>query len=98
YDPADPTFTLGAARNAAGPFGATIAALLRGVVGAGAFVLVPALGLLGIRLLLGSRAPGLRPRFWIGAGLLVVVLASLPPLLGALAPGRLAAGGGGARQ
>jgi S-DNA-T family DNA segregation ATPase FtsK/SpoIIIE len=96
HDPSDVPFRLGPAQNAAGPLGATLAALLRSAVGAGAFVFVPALGFLGVRLLLGSRVPGLRPRFWLGAALLVAVLASLPPLLEALAPGRFDAASGGA--
>jgi S-DNA-T family DNA segregation ATPase FtsK/SpoIIIE len=96
HDPADVAFQLGPSHNAAGPLGATLAALLRAAVGAGAFVLVPALGFLGVRLLLGSRVPGLRPRFWAGAALLVAVLASLPPLLASLAPGRFDGREGGA--
>jgi len=96
YDPTDVPFRLGEAHNAAGPLGATLAALLRGAVGVGAFVLVPALALLGVRLLLGPRVSALRPRFWVGAVLLVAVLASLPPLFAALAPGRFDAAGGGA--
>jgi hypothetical protein len=96
YEPADVPFQLGPAQNAAGPLGATLAALLRGSVGAGAFVLVPALALLGVRLLLGPRIHALRPRFWVGTALLVAVLASLPPLLAAFAPARFDAAGGGA--
>jgi S-DNA-T family DNA segregation ATPase FtsK/SpoIIIE len=96
HDPADVPFQLGPARNAAGPLGASLAALLRAAVGAGAFVFVPALGFLGVRLLLGGRVAGLRPRFWAGAALLIPVLASLPPLLAALAPERFDGSGGGA--
>ena len=61
FDPGDVPFQLGPARNAAGPLGASLAVLLRGSVGAGAFVLVPALALLGVRLLLGTRVTALRP-------------------------------------
>jgi DNA segregation ATPase FtsK/SpoIIIE, S-DNA-T family len=96
YDPADVPLRLGPAANAAGPLGATLAAGLRGAVGVGAFVLVPALALFGLRLLLGTPVPGLRPRFWVGTGLLVAVLASLPPLLASLAPARFDPADGGA--
>jgi S-DNA-T family DNA segregation ATPase FtsK/SpoIIIE len=96
HDPADVPFRLGPAHNAAGPLGASLAALLRQAVGAGAFVFVPALGFLGIRLLLGGPVAALRPRFWAGAALLIPVLASLPPLLAALAPERFDGSGGGA--
>jgi DNA segregation ATPase FtsK/SpoIIIE, S-DNA-T family len=96
HDPSDVAFRLGPSANAAGPLGATLAALLHAAVGAGAFVLVPALALLGVRLLLGTRITALRPRFWIGTALLIAVLASLPPLLAELAPGRFEPGGGGA--
>jgi S-DNA-T family DNA segregation ATPase FtsK/SpoIIIE len=95
HDPSDVAFRLGPSANAAGPLGATIAALLHAAVGAGAFVLVPALALLGIRLLLGTRITALRPRFWFGTALLIALLASLPPLLAELAPGRFEPGGGG---
>ncbi|HVH07743.1 MAG TPA: DNA translocase FtsK 4TM domain-containing protein [Myxococcota bacterium] len=95
YDPADVAFRLGASTNAAGPLGATLAALLHAGIGAGAFVLVPALALLGIRLLLGARVTALRPRFWVGTALLIAVLATLPPLLAEIAPGRFEPGGGG---
>jgi S-DNA-T family DNA segregation ATPase FtsK/SpoIIIE len=93
HHPADAAFGLSPARNAAGPFGATLAALLRGSVGLGAYVVVPAVALAGARLLLG-RPLGLRPRFWAAAALLLVGLATIPPLVERLAPGRLAAQGG----
>ncbi|HEX2485250.1 MAG TPA: DNA translocase FtsK 4TM domain-containing protein, partial [Myxococcota bacterium] len=95
YDPADAPFRLGPVRNAAGPLGATFASLLRSAFGVGAFVAVPALGLLGLRWLLGGRGLALPARFWAATGLLVAVLATLPVLLGGLAPARFDGSDGG---
>jgi len=88
YDPSDPTFVLGQVHNAGGPLGASLAALVVGAVGAGAAVPILGLLALGMRLLTHGRVPFQAPRFWLGAVLLLVSMASLPPLLTFLAPGR----------
>ncbi len=88
WDPAHP-----ASANGAGPFGAAVASLLARALGHGAFVaLVITLGL-GGRMLLRKPIPGLESRFWLGAGLLLVSLATLPALLAALAPQRFTGSG-----
>lgn len=95
HEPADPAFRLGPVRNAAGPLGATLAAVLRDAFGVSAFVAVPALGFVGARLLVGARGPRLPARFWAATALLVAVLATLPALLAHLAPARFDGADGG---
>lgn len=97
YDAADPAFDFSApVRNAAGPAGASIAALLLNAVGVGAAI--PVLGALaaGLWLLLGGRRLRPPPRFWVGAALLLLSLTALPALVDGLAPGRFAWARGGA--
>jgi len=97
YDAADPAFDFSApVRNAAGPAGASIAALLLSAVGVGAAI--PVLGALaaGLWLLLGGRRLRPPPRFWVGAALLLLSLTALPALVDGMAPGRFAWAGGGA--
>jgi S-DNA-T family DNA segregation ATPase FtsK/SpoIIIE len=96
FEPADPVFTLSPVENAAGAVGATLAAILFGGSGWGSFVLLAASLLLGFRLLAGLAPPGFASRFWLSAGLLVLSVTTLPPLLHELAPTRFAAESGGA--
>jgi S-DNA-T family DNA segregation ATPase FtsK/SpoIIIE len=81
WDPARP-----ASENAAGPFGASLASLLWSALGPGTLVAIAvALGVGGC-MLLRRPLPGPGSRVWLGAGLLLVSLATLPALLAALAP------------
>ncbi len=81
YQPADPIFARAPVENAAGSVGASLAALLFGIFGAGAFVLVAAMAVFGTRLLVGAGLPPLTSRFWVGAPLLLISIATLPPVL-----------------
>jgi S-DNA-T family DNA segregation ATPase FtsK/SpoIIIE len=83
YTPSDPLFRLTAVANGAGAVGATLAGLLRRSAGWGGVVLVAVAMVVGGRLLLGRGAP--RARFWTGAALLLVSLATFPSLLHAVA-------------
>jgi hypothetical protein len=87
FAPSDPVFESGPVANRAGVIGASAAALLFGILGLGAVVLVASLALLGGRLALGLRLPRLGSRFWVAAPLLLLAAAALPPLLDRLAPG-----------
>jgi len=99
FDPADPVFARVPVGNRAGVVGATAAAVLLRAVGAGAWVVLGALGVLGARLGLGRGAPSAVSRFWIASTLLLVSVATLPVLLagaagaavGGLPPGALGA-------
>ncbi len=95
YDPADAAFRMESVENAAGVAGASIAALMVGIAGAGAVVPVGGLLALGALLLTGGRMPGLSARFWVGAGLLLLSMSTIPALLEVLAPGRFAFARGG---
>lgn len=94
HDPADVPFVLGDAANLAGPLGASLAWLLLEAAGIGSVVFVLLVGMLGVRVLVSAEAT-LPARFWVSCTLLLVALATLPPLVEAVAPGRLAASGGG---
>jgi S-DNA-T family DNA segregation ATPase FtsK/SpoIIIE len=83
YTPSDPLFRLTRVANGAGAVGATLAGLLHRSTGWGGAVLVGVAVAVGGRLLLGRGLP--RARFWTGAALLLVSLATLPPLLHAVA-------------
>jgi len=83
YDPADPVFSRAAVANQAGMLGATAASLLLRSLGAGAWVVTAALGILGGRLVLGRGIPGPMSRFWPAGGLLLAASATLPVLLAA---------------
>jgi len=87
YHAADPLFVLGPVENRAGVVGAHLAALLHWGLGWGSLVLVAGLGVAGVRLLLGRGVSGVAHRTWVGTGLTVVALATLPPLLEAIRPG-----------
>lgn len=89
YSPADPVFELVAVSNRAGPVGATLAGWLFGAVGWGAVVVVAAVGWLGGSLVMGRGLPRVDSRFSVGTTLLLLSLATLPPILDSLAPGEL---------
>jgi S-DNA-T family DNA segregation ATPase FtsK/SpoIIIE len=95
HDPADPVFAAGPVHNAAGALGAALAAVLQRSVGLGSFLLAGAVAIVGVRLTAGRGLPRLASRFWIGAALLLVGAATLPPVLGKLAPGPFASAEGG---
>jgi len=90
FSPADPVFEAVRVENRAGAFGASAAALLLGTLGLGAAVVVGVLAVIGLRLVLGIGVPRLASRFWVGAALLLVSAASLPPLLESSFGGRVA--------
>ncbi|TFG96531.1 MAG: hypothetical protein E4H11_03280, partial [Myxococcales bacterium] len=81
FDPADPVFSRAAVANRAGMVGATTAILLLRAFGAGAWVCVASLGLLGGRLVLGRGIPSPLSRFWAASALLLAATATLPVLL-----------------
>ena len=85
YTPNDPLFRLTRVANGAGAVGATIAGLLHRSTGWGGAVLVGVAVVVGGRLLIGRGLP--RARFWAGAALLLVSLATLPPLAHAVVHG-----------
>jgi S-DNA-T family DNA segregation ATPase FtsK/SpoIIIE len=95
YSSADPLFELAPVANRAGVVGASLAGGLVGLLGGGAVVFVAAVAFLGGMLVLGRGVPSLASRFWIGSALLIVSIATLPPLLDTLAPGRLGSPVGG---
>ena len=86
YFPEDPVGRLVEVANAAGPVGATLAGLLLGGFGAGSIVVLAACAFLGGRLVMSLGFPSLFSRFWVGAALLIPVVAALPPLLFNVAP------------
>jgi hypothetical protein len=90
FSPVDPVFEAEPVQNRAGVVGASAAALLFGTMGMGAIVVVAALAFLGGRLVLGIGLPKLAARFWVGVPLLLVSVATLPPLLAEASPGLLA--------
>jgi S-DNA-T family DNA segregation ATPase FtsK/SpoIIIE len=81
YDPLDVPFGGDPLANAGGLIGATTASALLRSVGYGAVLLVGATAVLGLRMLAGHGLPRLASRFWVGATLLVVGTASIPPLI-----------------
>ncbi|MGI9590454.1 MAG: DNA translocase FtsK 4TM domain-containing protein, partial [Myxococcota bacterium] len=90
FSPADPVFEAASVQNRAGAVGASAAALLFGLFGMGAVVVVAAMAFLGGRLVLGLGVPKLVSRFWVGVPLLLITAATLPPLLAQAFPGALA--------
>jgi len=94
HDARDPLLAWVTVRNGAGVAGANLSALLYGAVGHGAIVLVGVLGVVSARLVTGRAPSSLPRRFWIGAALLVVAVATLSPLLHDVAPSRFDAKGG----
>jgi S-DNA-T family DNA segregation ATPase FtsK/SpoIIIE len=95
YDPTDPVFQLVPVANRAGVVGATLAGWLFAAVGYGSVVLVGAGAWVGGRLCLQMGLPDWRSRFWLASVALLISLASLPPILHDLAPGRLGSPEGG---
>jgi len=95
WSPTDPLLTFAPVQNAAGIVGANLAGLLIGSLGWGGVVFVASMAFLGGRLVLGQGVPGLSSRLWVGSGLLIVAVATLPPLLDTVAPGRLGSPEGG---
>ncbi|MCG8588379.1 MAG: DNA translocase FtsK 4TM domain-containing protein, partial [Proteobacteria bacterium] len=84
YSPSDAVFQMVPVANGAGVVGASMAGSLFGGLGYGAVVLVAAIAWLGVRLLVGVGLPGPTSRFWVGAVLLLVSVAALPPVLASL--------------
>jgi len=95
FSATDPVLELVPVANRAGAVGATLAHGLLAGFGYGAVVVVAALAILGGRLALGQGTPAPGSRFWIGGTMLVLAGSSLPPLLDAIAPGRLGSPLGG---
>jgi DNA segregation ATPase FtsK/SpoIIIE, S-DNA-T family len=91
FDPGDPVFARAAVANRAGVLGATAAAVLLRALGAGAWVALGALGLLGARLALGRGVPAAVSRFWVASAMLLASVATLPVLLAGAAGAPLAA-------
>jgi S-DNA-T family DNA segregation ATPase FtsK/SpoIIIE len=93
--PSDVLLSFDPVANAAGVVGANLAGALIAAMGWGSAVMVAALAFLGVRLVLGQGLPAARSRFWVGSTFLVVAVATLPPILDSLAPGRLGSPEGG---
>lgn len=91
----DVLLSLQPVENAAGVVGANLAGALVGLMGWGSTVLVASVAFLGIRLIVGQGLPSIRSRFWVGSALLIIAVATLPPILDVLAPGRLGSPEGG---
>jgi S-DNA-T family DNA segregation ATPase FtsK/SpoIIIE len=90
FTPSDPVFQRADVANRAGIVGASLAALLFGGLGLGALPYVGAIGVLGARLALGRGVPSPSSRFWPSTALLLLALATLPPLIQTASPGSLA--------
>ncbi len=81
YTATDPVFERGLVANRAGVVGATVAALLFRGLGTGAAVLVGAVAVIGVRVMIGRGLPHPASRLWVGSLLLLLSVATLPPLL-----------------
>jgi S-DNA-T family DNA segregation ATPase FtsK/SpoIIIE len=88
YAPADPIFSLAPVQNRFGAVGATFAALVHRGVGAGGFVLIGVLAVLGGRLIAGRGWPSVVSGFWVGSFLLLIAISTLRPLLHGFDPTR----------
>ena len=95
YSASDPLFRIAPVSNAAGLLGANLGGGMFWLLGWGSVIGVGAMALLGISLSIGRGFAGLGTRVWVGALLLMFALATLPPLLDDLAPGRLGSSLGG---
>jgi len=89
YSDADPVLENTAVANRAGIAGAFVAAALLRTLGYGAVVAVAGTAIVGLRLVLGRPLPPLASRFWVSLPLLLVSIASLGPILTAIAPSRV---------
>jgi S-DNA-T family DNA segregation ATPase FtsK/SpoIIIE len=89
-------FRLARVRNAAGPAGATLAALLQRGLGSTGWLGALAIALVGLRLCLGPAGARVPARLWTGAALLVLALPPLASTLHVAAPARFAGLSGGA--
>jgi len=95
HSPLDPVLRLVEVENLLGAFGATVSGgLVRGL-GVGSYVLVASCAVVGGRLVLGRGFPPLVSRFWLASVVLMLVGATVPPLIERVAPGSLLAGSGG---
>jgi len=90
YDARDPVFSRAEVGNRAGILGATAASVLFHAFGLGAVVCVGVTAVVGARLVLGRGLPGPTSRVWGSSALLLLSIATLPPLLQAAFPGFLA--------
>ena len=95
YSASDPLFRMAPVSNAAGLLGANLGGGMLWLLGWGSVIGVAAMALLGVSLSIGRGFSGLGTRVWVGAFLLMLALATLPPLLDDLAPGRLGSALGG---
>ncbi len=95
YSPTDPVFERTLVSNRAGVIGATLAALLLRGLGSGALVGVGASAVVGIRLIAGRGLASVSSRFWVGATLLLISVATLPPLVAEASQGAVVLGTGG---
>ena len=96
YTATDPVFERGLVANRAGVIGATVAALLFRGLGTGAAVLVGVVAVIGTRMLIGRGLPHPASRFWVGSLLLLLSVATLPPLLPSAVANSAGHVGGGA--
>jgi DNA segregation ATPase FtsK/SpoIIIE, S-DNA-T family len=95
YDPADPSFRFVPVENAAGVAGASIARMLVQSVGFGAAVPVLAVLALGVRCLTQGRLAFPSARFWVGIGLVLASLSTLPALLAGMGLAAVSSQAGG---
>ena len=95
YSASDPLGQMAPVSNAAGLVGANLGGGLLRLLGWGSVIGVASLALLGGSLAIGRGFVGLGTRVWVGALFLTLALATLPPLLNDLAPGRFGSAMGG---
>ncbi len=91
HSPYDPVLRLTEVENLLGAFGATISGGLVFALGIASYVLVASCAVVGGRLVLGRGMPPLVSRFWIASAVLLLVGATVPPLVERVAPGTLPA-------
>ncbi len=95
YTPSDPIFEFVPVANDAGVVGATLAGLLYGTVGWAGLIVVAAVAVIGAQLILGRRLRFSPWRVGGGFALVIVVVATLPPLLAPVFPSLLGSDDGG---
>jgi DNA segregation ATPase FtsK/SpoIIIE, S-DNA-T family len=81
HDARDPVLAPGPVENVAGVLGALLASALYRSLGYGSLLAVAALATIGGRLVAGRGLPRLTSRFWSGAAILLVAVATLPLVL-----------------